>query len=225
MILTLDFGAIKAISTIIFLVFIIDLPIAGHSSLPASAVRQVHWSASSRNITPNNYTDTKCREAPPGIVVKARYPEPQSGLILLLCKIYTEDVKLHYSDKATGVTVKVEIINEKESNIYAVRSNGRFTTELELNKKYMISISKKGFETKCFKISTKKVFTNDRQYLAFNILLKKEKAANYDRKHPVASIEYNDVSNNFECTILQESGSNKAEPFLTNPNLTNSWSF
>ena len=142
--------------------------------------------------------------------------KPAKSVIIVKCKIYTGSGYLHDLDEANNVIItmvkmndgisrvnyelialSIEAVKEEKSTGDVIAKFGRYKLELDLNERYIIYLSKKGYETKSFEFYTVGA-DPDCKYIFFaDITLIKEGEADYDGEFPVAYVEYDELNNGF----------------------------
>ena len=118
------------------------------------------------------------------------------GVLVISWKTYIKSGKQHYTDKAVDVTVEIYKLSDKETEGLSSK-NGKFKDNLELEARYLIYISKAGYETKMIAFSTYGVVKGQNHTLYFDVLLEKEGKAHYDLTSPLYYVTYNSKRNLF----------------------------
>ncbi|MFH1321154.1 MAG: hypothetical protein ABII90_10935 [Bacteroidota bacterium] len=118
------------------------------------------------------------------------------GNIILKGKTYVRISYPYDIDYAYNVIVTIVNIEENKTTDFT-KKYGRFRKELEPDQKYMIYISKEGYETKSFEVSTAGAVPEYKYLLNFDIILKKKEIADYNSKFPVLCVNYNGQYNYF----------------------------
>lgn len=118
------------------------------------------------------------------------------GVLVISWKTYVKSGKQHYTDKADHVNVEIYKISDKKTQDFSSK-NGKFKDCLELEARYLIYISKAGYETKVIAFSTYGVVNGDEHSFSFDILLEKEGRAHYDLTAPTYYVTYNSKQDKF----------------------------
>ncbi len=118
------------------------------------------------------------------------------GVLVISWKTYVKSSKQHYTDKANDVNVEIYKISDKETEDISSK-NGKFKDCLELEARYLIYISKAGYETKIIAFSTYGVVKGRQHTFSFDILLEREGRAHYDLTAPLYYVTYNSEKDRF----------------------------
>ena len=113
-----------------------------------------------------------------------------AGKLRLHCKSYIKSHRPSYTHRARKVTVECVNLADNSSVIYVSRS-GKLSIEFKLDARYLVYVSKEGYETKMLAFSTKGADPTHVYQFDFDLLLEKSGKAKYDEYTPSIYIVYN----------------------------------
>ncbi|MBL4658185.1 MAG: hypothetical protein JKX73_09310 [Flavobacteriales bacterium] len=112
------------------------------------------------------------------------------GKLRLSFKTFVKNIKPSYTRRARRVTIECLDLSDNSHTIYDSK-NGIVTLEFKFDARYLVYISKKGYETKMLAFSTKGANPIEQYQFEFDLQLEKPKNATYDEFTPSIYIVYN----------------------------------
>ena len=122
-------------------------------------------------------------------------PEPSKfyknpGKLLLDCKTYVKGHKPNYTHRARHITIECVNLTDKKTIVHISKS-GKATLSFKLDTRYLVYVSKEGYETKVLAFSTKGANPTAVYEFDFDLMLEKVGIAKYNERTPSIYIIYN----------------------------------
>ena len=143
-------------------------------------------------LTSNTIANTDSLSMP----IETRGLYKARGKLVLDCKTYIKRYKPRYTHRARQITIQCINLSTDSRKTYESKS-GKLDLVFAIDTRYLVYVSKDGYETKMLAFSTKGADPTETYKFDFDLLLEKSGKATYDEFTPSTYIVYNRLQRMF----------------------------